>query len=162
MEQLEERCCMRKAWVAFVGAGCVFAAVAACVGGPGPLPEQGGEQPSQGGGIQGAGTAGQGTASKSGGTAESSTKTIKASEFDRSCTADGDCVAVFEGLVCTQCKCPNAAIAKKDQAKLGSALVDRSAGCPATDDVECAPCPPASVRCDPDTKQCALVKPDAG
>jgi hypothetical protein len=36
---------------------------------------------------------------------------IAATSYDRSCTQDADCVAVFSGDVCnSDCRCPNAAI----------------------------------------------------
>lgn len=153
---------MRKAGIALMGWGCLVTIVAACVGGPGPLPDQGPDQSSQGGGIQGA--------SKSGTTgtsmAAANAQTIEASAFDRSCTVDADCVGVFEGRACAACKCPNAAIAKKDQQKFDSELTSRTAECPASEEAACEPCPTQNVGCDPDTKQCAMGKksnvPDAG
>lgn len=152
---------MRKAGFAFVGSVVVVTVLAACVGGPGPLPDQGPDQASQGGGIQSAsGGSGQPSGSKSagGGTATSTSQTIKASEFERSCTADSDCVTVYEGLVCGACQCPNAAIAKKDQVKYSSELAKRSAGCSDPGDVACDPCASPRVGCDPDTKRCAIGK----
>ena len=39
-----------------------------------------------------------------------STAKISASSYDQSCTQNADCVAVWDGSVCTNCRCPNAAI----------------------------------------------------
>lgn len=63
---------MRRA-LASIAIGCFVVALAACVGGPGPLPDQGSDQASQGGGITGG----------SGERAESSTESSSSNREDR-------------------------------------------------------------------------------
>jgi hypothetical protein len=113
--------------------GFVFVA---CTGGPGPIDTIGGG--SSNGGSSGGGSSsgiGGGSSSGSGTSGGTSGGEIRASEFSQACVEDTDCVAVYEGSICNQCGCPNAAIAK-------SAATDyltkrQNAGCPETD-VACA------------------------
>ena len=44
-------------------------------------------------------------------------RTITANSYDQTCTADQDCVVIGEGDACSGCRCPNAAINRKDEAK---------------------------------------------
>jgi hypothetical protein len=38
--------------------------------------------------------------------------TIEASHYDQSCATDTDCLAVYQGSLCSNCFCPNAAISQ--------------------------------------------------
>jgi hypothetical protein len=40
---------------------------------------------------------------------------LSASSYDRSCATNDDCVSVYEGSLCSDCLCPNAAIARSAQ-----------------------------------------------
>lgn len=146
-----------------LGTGCLVALLVACVGGPGPLPDQGVDQASQGGGIAGDPSGdddGQASGgSKSGGGTTKPAKppvTLRASDYDQDCEVDSDCVAVFEGSACTTCRCSNAAIATKDANKYTSDLQNGVKDCPDPGDVACAPCVAITVGCDPGTKKCGV------
>lgn len=62
---------------------------------------------------------------------------VSADDFDRTCTVDTDCVAVFEGEICEECQCPNAAV---NRAELASYQAQFDETC-ASD----APCPCAGA-----------------
>ena len=47
---------------------------------------------------------------------------------DKSCTVDDDCTVVFEGDVCSTCKCPGAAIAKSAEPGYNSAFQGNECG----------------------------------
>ena len=49
-------------------------------------------------------------------TVDAASLNIAASEFGRTCAADADCVAVYEGNVCAICKCSSAVIAASARA----------------------------------------------
>jgi hypothetical protein len=162
---------MSRARIAVVGAGFLFSVLVACTGGPGPLllgenqdidptaEGNGNNTPVPGGSSGSSGGSGSvGGSSGSSGTTTNPpvTATITGLEFDRACNADADCVAVFQGFVCTTCKCPNTAIATKDRARYDSALQTRSTGCAPPGDVACAACENVTAGCDPNTKQCGL------
>lgn len=143
----------------FLGSVSVFALLAACVGGPGPLPDQVGDQ-----GGQGRGSSGDpGSDSDDGNDAPppAAPVMVSASSFDRSCEEDDDCVGVFEGLACTACQCPNAAINKKDRGKHTSELSKGAKDCERTD-LACGECAARPVTCDTTTKTCALGPADEG
>ena len=74
--------------------------------------------------------------------------------FDKSCSADTDCVAVFEGNACAGCRCDNAAIAKsaeKDYRKERAIREDRCTNVPPCD----ADCAQVSVVCNAGTCEVA-------
>ena len=154
---------MRRARIALATGGFV-ALLAACVGGPGPLPDQGIDQASQGGGIQGDPSSTTEQTSSAGGNDNSGSKPeqtrppvmLRASDYDQDCEVDSDCVAVFEGEGCTACRCPNAAISTQDATKYATDVQNAAKDCPARGDVACASCQNVSPGCNPDTKKCAL------
>ena len=155
---------MHKARIALVS-GSFLVLLAACVGGPGELPDQGKDQARQGGGIvgdpsgSGSGSAGSGSAGRPPAKSDDAPKaqvTIRASDFDQDCKVDSDCVAVFEGPACTACKCPNAAISSKEANKYSRDIAKGAEDCPDQGDVACTPCVSAVVGCNPDTKKCGL------
>lgn len=115
--------------------------LAACTGGPGDLPGTDGGSGGQGGSSSGSsgGSSGGSSSGSSGTNAQ-----IRASDFDQSCTAATDCVAVFEGQICSPCGCPNAAIAKKDLQEYASTRA--AANCPQTD-IACDACAAPAVDC---------------
>jgi hypothetical protein len=49
---------------------------------------------------------------------------ISANQFDQSCTSDADCVGIYQGDICSDCKCPNAAINVKSVMQYDAALAD--------------------------------------
>lgn len=135
-----------------------FVVVVACTGGPGPLDQTGGGSSSgsgTGSGIPGTGSgSGSGTGSGTGSGSGSGTGTepgtgsggtISASEFSQECVEATDCIAVYEGSICNQCGCPNAAIAKTDLAAYSTKRA--SAGCPTTDEACPNDCAEAAVAC---------------
>jgi hypothetical protein len=74
----------------------------------------------------------------------SSNHSISAAEFQRSCSADSDCVPVYEGtLGCCGGACPNSAINQMSQAAYESAMSSRTPTCTTV-----LPCPFfSSVTC---------------
>lgn len=66
---------------------------------------------------------------------------VEADDFDRSCEIAADCVAVYEGEVCSACQCPNAAINVDDAGEHGAALA--AADCR----VQECPCLGAAADC---------------
>jgi hypothetical protein len=67
---------------------------------------------------------------------------ILASDYDQSCAADSDCVAVIVGELC-DCLCAMAAINKAELTKYEEAASDRACG------TFCSPCgAPKAVACD--------------
>ena len=76
-----------------------------------------------------------------------------ANEFDRSCEADADCVAVAEGEVCPECGCADAAInagAKADWDARAEGVECGFSG------LDCAACPQPTVACQNDV--CVIVE----
>jgi hypothetical protein len=125
--------------------------VVACTGGPGPIDQTGGGSSSgsnNGSGLPGTGSStgsnGSGTSTGSGNTPEP-TGTISASEFSQECVEATDCVAVYEGSICNQCGCPNAAIARTDAVEYSTKRA--SAGCPTTDEACANDCEAPAVAC---------------
>ncbi|MBX3224526.1 MAG: hypothetical protein KF795_28690 [Labilithrix sp.] len=149
----------------FLGSACFFALLAACVGGPGPLPDQGSDSAGQRSGASDDPSSGSGSSKDDGKPTTTTPKVpvvVSIATFDATCTQDKDCVAVFQGSSCQACKCPNAAINKKDQKKYESELEKASKDCPVPD-IACGTCETQSVGCDPDTNRCALgVTSDEG
>lgn len=146
----------------FLGSVSIFAFLAACVGGPGPLPDQGGDQGGQGRGSSGGPSSGDDSDDGDVSTAPPPAPVmVSASSFDRSCEEDDDCVGVFEGFACTSCQCPNAAINKKDRGKHTSELSKGAKDCEQTD-IACGECAARPATCDATTKTCALGQADEG
>lgn len=138
--------------------GSFIGAIAACTGGPGPLPDGTG-QPGQGGTSSGQdeSTPAQ---SGSGGTASTSTATgttpppITTSGYDTTCSTTTDCAAVYEGSPCEACRCPNAAINTSDLTKYMTALSNAAGSCPSSGP-ECK-CAIPTVNCNA-SKHCAVT-----
>ena len=151
---------MRRARIAF-GTGCFVALLAACVGGPGPLPDQGTDQAGQGGGVVGDTSAGEGSSGSSKGSTDPEVVTppgaptqISVATFDTTCSEDSDCVAVFQGAVCDACRCPNAAINGRDLEKYSKDLEKAGQDC-ARPTIPCR-CDSQLAGCDAKTKRCVL------
>jgi hypothetical protein len=83
---------LSKVALAAVAALAGASLTAACTGGPDTGATDGGTGGTDGGGGGGV--------------------PISVASFDRSCAVDGDCVAVRQGDVCSNCQCASAAIAK--------------------------------------------------
>jgi hypothetical protein len=83
----------------------------------------------------------------SGFSADASTCQVAASDFDRSCSKDSDCVPVFEGNICeVGCGCPNAAINAGAQARYNARYQAAPRHDTATVICHC-PCIAASMHC---------------
>ncbi len=162
----------------------ITSVLVACVGGPGQLPSDSEQNPD----VEKAAASGSGSSNKNSGSGSSSStgssqgstgsggavvdastippvqqQTIAASEFDRSCDTDLDCVPIFQGTVCSPCQCPNGAIAASSQSDYQTKLKERSASCPPQGDVACSPCSATLVPVCSASKQCSLgTKKDAG
>lgn len=67
---------------------------------------------------------------------------ISASDYDRSCSADADCVAIYEGSIgcCGVVACPNAAINAADSERYMSDVASRTE--------TCSPAPPCVAPID--------------
>jgi hypothetical protein len=91
-----------------------------------------------------------------------STTTILTSEFDRSCSGDGDCAAVHQGSVCDACQCENGAIAKKDLTKYQSTVAERKKLCGSAPPPCAADCANPGVACTGGTCTIAVKPKDAG
>ena len=78
-----------------------------------------------------------------GGCSSAAKNSISSSEFERGCSVDSDCVAVYEGILrcCPVGACPNAAINKSRHAAYTSTAVSRTPSC--TD----VPCLQLTVIC---------------
>ncbi len=57
---------------------------------------------------------------------------------DKSCTVDDDCTVVYEGDVCSTCKCPGAAIAKSAEPAYNSAFQGNECGTSEACAADCA------------------------
>lgn len=64
--------------------------------------------------------------------------TVTATDYDQSCTTDEDCVAVFEGDVCDECKCANATVSKAAQMDYNLAFTMNQCGSPPPCAADCA------------------------
>ncbi len=51
--------------------------------------------------------------------------TIEASSYDRTCAADSDCIIVYQGSLCSECLCGNAAISQSAQSAYESDFAAR-------------------------------------
>lgn len=151
------------------GSGSLLLLTVACVGGPGPLPDDQGQTqgsgnptttspPSSGsgaGGSVGTGTVGGSSgASGSSGTGTSVKRSITANEFNQSCSGESatECVAFFFGGTCTPCQCPNAAINVAESEKYEKLMTERTDGC-AIPDIACGPCKSVTAICVANTCQ---------
>ena len=98
-------------------------------------------------------TGSSGVSSSSGSTGSSGSSsekpTISLDGYDRSCVADDDCMAVYEGSVCG-CGCANTAIAKKERAKLDAEIASLKKSCP-SNEACAADCVLAEVHCNAGT-----------
>ncbi len=156
---------MRTAVRIFVGGGCLFGLLVACTGGPGPAGSATNKS-GQNGVVERDPSGNDNEDDDRGGSSGSvppNNAQISVAGYDRSCNADEDCVAVFQGAVCTPCRCPSEPIAKKDQDKYNSDLETKRIGCPAAT-TSCQPCGAPQVGCNPATKQCGVgvTSADAG
>lgn len=73
--------------------------------------------------------------------------TLRAENYDASCTSDNGCVAVFEGDACAVCGCPNAAISQGEAARYAgdaARLVELCGPLPAA---ACGACLEPTVAC---------------
>lgn len=149
---------MQSSRVALV-TGSLVALLVACVGGPGPLPDQGPDQSSQGGGIAGDTSAGEGSSGRNGDSTDdappAAPAVITVATYDTTCSEDSDCVAVYQGAVCQACFCPNAALNRKDLEKYSKDLEKAGKDC-SRDGAACGPCESQVAGCDAKTKRCAL------
>ena len=140
---------MQSARVALV-TGSLVALLVACVGGPGPLPDQGTDQASQGGGITGDTSGREGNDGReddnAGDAPPAAPAFITVATYDTSCSEDSDCVGVYQGVACQACVCPNAAVNRKDLENYSKDLEKARTDC-ARDDIACAPCEPTAARC---------------
>lgn len=98
----------------------ILIAYTACTGGGGSLDGDGGATSSSG---------------ASSGSTGGASEQLRASDFSQTCSADGDCVVVYEGAICNACACANAAIARTSQADYVARR--QAANCPQTD-IACA------------------------
>ena len=138
--------------------GSLVVLLAACVGGPGPLPDQGSDQAGQGGGTSddtsgSEGSDGRGDSTDDAPPAAPAVMTV--TNYDTTCSEDSDCVAVYQGVVCQACLCPNAAVNRKDLENYSKDLEKAGTDC-TRDDIECAPCAPQVAGCDAKTNRCGL------
>ncbi len=66
---------------------------------------------------------------------------VRASTYDQTCTSAADCVAVFDGNVCSaQCRCQNSGINRSDLARY-------QANFPHADGGLACPCPAQMIAC---------------
>ncbi len=71
--------------------------------------------------------------------------TMRTADYDRSCTKDSDCVAVFEGDLCDVC-CNDGAINKRDEQRYEQDLEHARDAC-GEKIMQCEPCMGASATC---------------
>jgi hypothetical protein len=157
---------MRTAVRMIVGAGCLIGLLVACVGGPGSVSTTNGGS-GQNGAVERDPSNNDNPGSSSGSTGAAlpvNNQQISAASYDRGCSTDEDCVAVYQGAVCQLCKCPSEPIAKKDKDKYDRDLEQKRVGCPAQTGESCQPCATPQVGCNPTTKQCGVnvTSNDAG
>jgi hypothetical protein len=67
---------------------------------------------------------------------------LAARDYDQACNVDADCTGVYEGTICSMCRCPNAAIAASAHAAY---LADYAAKTPGPSTCACAT---NAARCD--------------
>ena len=161
---------MRFAALASVFTLASTALVLACTGGPGALPNEGGETGDQYGSIQGdtsnngvSGGDSTGTGSSSSSTSGSPVvtyepqKDLLAKDYDQSCSQDTDCQPVSEGAICTPCSCNTAAVNSKDYVKFLTEQSSRKSKCdPALLSGTCSPCENKTAKCDSGSKKCVV------
>lgn len=144
------------------------ALVLACTGGPGPLPNEGGDTGDQYGSIQGDTSSNGVSGGDSTGVSSSSSSgtpavtydpqpDLFARDYDQSCSQDTDCQPVSEGTICTPCPCNTAAVNSKDYVKYVTEQSSRVQKCdPATrtGSSVCAACASKTGKCDSGSKKC--------
>jgi hypothetical protein len=126
--------------------------VAAC--GVSTLGGGGTGQPGTGGSINNPSSGGYGNSSSTGGSVGSGTgvtcspspggHAISVADLSNACTTDSDCIAVFAGDVCSECTCPNTAIASTEMAAYDSLEAAKQAGCCPNEGPTCE-CPTIGV-----------------
>ena len=146
----------------FIGIACFIGATVACVGGGGPLPDPSGqgEETNPGTGDDNQPTP---TTTDSGST-NSPPSPITASSYNASCTQNSDCAAIFEGDVCSNCRCPNASINTQDVPKYSTDVATAIKSCASSTANTCK-CTAPQVRCNTTAKRCEVGPPnelDAG
>jgi hypothetical protein len=72
---------------------------------------------------------------------------LDATHYDQSCSTAADCVAVFNGDVCSVCACPNAAINAKDKSRYDADDGSLQRYCGPRPAVACISCPTPMVAC---------------
>jgi len=75
---------------------------------------------------------------------------VDAADYEASCTADADCILVFEGDACDRCRCPNVSIRASEGTAHADDLMDAADRCPTPTPnlVTCAPCEGVEAVCD--------------
>ncbi len=123
------------------------------------MPNNGSATGDQYGDIQGSGSdtvaATPSSSSSSSSSSGATPADLVATDYSQSCANDSECVAVYQGAVCTSCACPNSAIAKADDPKYLSDYTNRRAMCPSTSSGASCDCAlPSAVNCDAATHKC--------
>jgi len=72
---------------------------------------------------------------------------IDAKNYQRSCSADGDCAAVYSGDTCALCPCPNAAIATTELTRYQSDAQSLHGRCHSNAQADCVPCQAVTAFC---------------
>lgn len=135
----------------------IAVALVGCVGGPGEGFGDGGA-----GSRSSSGSSGSSGPSASGGSSGATSAIIRASSFDKSCNVASDCIAIYEGNVCSPCACPNAAIASSQQGAYAAQASQLRATCGAVGDVACGPCSSTTTVCAGNRCAVAIGIADAG
>lgn len=95
----------------------------------------------------GASTTTSGGGDRDGGS-DGGSQEIHAADFEQSCTADSDCVPVYEGDVCAVCKCNDAAIASSAAQSYDDKTTRLLAACGPRPAIGCnADCPESVATC---------------
>jgi hypothetical protein len=148
--------------------GSLALVVVACTGGPGPV-DQGGDNGDQygtvtaessgnavqvdrgsNGAVPGSSTSGNPPRSSASSTSSGTPSTpqmVSAAAFSQSCQNDSDCIAIYEGNLCTSCICGNAAIASSESQKYSSEVGTKRQQCGSIDSNPCAPCQTKQAKC---------------
>lgn len=159
---------MLRAFSAFV-TGSLVAVLAACTGGPGPLPD-GSSEGNTGGTDTTSGSATGDTAtsppsnttsstSSSSGSSSGGSCSVSAAGLDTSCSTDSDCTLVFVGPI-SSCACSNFAINKNDLTKYQTQATQGAQGCNGQTGSSGGQCScPTNIRpsCNTSTKRCAVT-----
>lgn len=129
--------------VALVGIG--LAGMSACTGGG----DATGSDASASGSSGASGSTSSGGSSGAGSSSGDSPHPIQSSaDYDKTCAAPGDCVAVVEGDVCAPCGCPTVAIRADARAKFDADRATLRKQCPPpTAGVLCKACQSGIVDC---------------